>query len=356
MHNQRSAIIMLSPLIPDIKHPKWAIVVKLLEIIASPRANKIAGRLKIYDVNNFLLSMKVLILSDLFERDISRLVLEINGNKELKKLLRIDSKIKANEIYRMQSNLDYELIYLFLKHLFQPRKRLRDKKSETIIIDTSSIVIDLNMWRNKHRIGKQGKRYKYSYGPSIGYYVGFKLILAINQENELLGFEIFKNSPNDAKLLLPFLEKLIRARIIKSEDIIVCDKGFTSKKNYQTIINRFNVVPIIYPRKNTNLDKIIKNLNPPLDLFFTKKYNKPIWKRTVAAFKKLIHNWEDFKIIRSNIEDFFNIAKNVLGMNRNHQYTKVSIEKRVARIIFLTQKLIYLLDDLNIDKRAIPYW
>ena len=347
---------MLSPLIPDIRHPKWVIVIKLLEIIASPRANKIAGRLKIYDKNNFLLSIKILVLSDLFERDISRLVSEINENIGLKRLLGIDSKVNADEIYKIQSNLDYESIFRFLKRLFQPRKRLRDKKVETIIIDTSSIVIDLNMWRNRYKIGKGDKKYKYSYCPSIGYYVGFKLILAINQDNELLGFEIFNNSPNDSKLLIPFLEKLYRFRIIKSEDIIICDKGFTSKKNYQVIINRFNVVPIIYPRKNTNLDKIIHNLNPPLDLFFGKKYNLAIWKRIVVAFKKLIYKWEDFKIIRSNIEDFFNIAKNFLGMNRNHQYTKISVEKRVARIIFLTQKLIYLLDDLNIDKRAIPYW
>ncbi len=116
------------------------------------------------------------------------------------------------------------------------------------------------------------------------------------------------------------------------------------------------MIPIIYPRKNTNLDKIIRDLNPPLELFFTKKYNMPIWKSVVANFKKLIYNWEDFKAIRSNIEDFFNIAKNFLSMDRNHQYTKVSVEKRVARIIYLTQKLIYLLDELNIDKRAIPYW
>jgi Transposase DDE domain len=325
-------------------------------IIASPRASKIAVRLKIYDINNFLLSIKILILSDLFERDISKLVAEINENYELKKLLRIDSTIKANEIYKIQSNIDYDLIFLFLKSVFQPRRKLRIKKAETIIIDTSSIVIDLNMWRNRYKIGKVDKKYKYSYCPSIGYYVGFKLILAINQNNELLGFEIFKDSPNDSKLLISFVEKLYRSRIIKSEDIIICDRGFTSKKNYQTIINRFNVIPIIYPRKNTNLDKIIRNLNPPLDIFFAKKYNLAIWKRAVATFKNLIYNWENFKIIRSNIEDFFNIAKNFLGMNRNHQYTKVSIEKRVARIIFLTQKLIYLLDELNIEKRAIPYW
>ncbi|MBK7386195.1 MAG: hypothetical protein IPI63_05510 [Methanothrix sp.] len=103
------------------------------------------------------MSIKVLILSDLFERDISRLVSEINENIALKRLLGINSKVKANEIYKMQSNLDYELIFTFFKRLFQPRKRLRDKKVETVIIDTSSIAIDLNLWRNRHRIGKGDK-------------------------------------------------------------------------------------------------------------------------------------------------------------------------------------------------------
>jgi hypothetical protein len=265
-------------------------------------------------------------------------------------------KLKTSDIYKLQSNLDYNLIYQFLKRVFQPKRRTRNKKQETIIIDSSSIEIDLNIWRNRHKIGKSDKEYRYSYGPSIGYYVGFKLILAINQNYELLGFEIYKDSPNDSKLLIPFVERLIRARIIKYEDIIVCDKGFTSKANYLMIINRFNLVPIIYPRKNTNLEKIIRDINPPLELFFSKKYNMGIWKRVVSNFKKLILNWEYFKVIRSNIEDYFNISKNFLGMNRNHQYTKVSVEKRVARIIFLTEKLIQLLDELKIDKRAIPYW
>ncbi|MBK7386240.1 MAG: hypothetical protein IPI63_05740 [Methanothrix sp.] len=64
------------------------------------------------------MSIKVLILSDLFERDISRLVSEINENIALKRLLGINSKVKANEIYKMQSNLDYELIFTFLKDYF----------------------------------------------------------------------------------------------------------------------------------------------------------------------------------------------------------------------------------------------
>ena len=81
---------MLSPLIPDDKHPKWIIVLKILEIIGSPRARKIAVRLKIYDVDNFLLAIKIIILSNLFERYISGIVSEINQNLELKKILDFD--------------------------------------------------------------------------------------------------------------------------------------------------------------------------------------------------------------------------------------------------------------------------
>ena len=99
---------MLSPLIPDIKHPKWIIAIKILEIIGSPRAEKIAGRLKISDIDDFLLSIKLLVLSDIFERDISNLILEINSNYELKRLLKVNSYIKSQSIYKLHSKMDYE--------------------------------------------------------------------------------------------------------------------------------------------------------------------------------------------------------------------------------------------------------
>lgn len=346
---------MLSPLIPDIKHPKWIIVIKILEIIASPRAKKIAGRLKISDIDNFLLSIKLLVLSDLFERDISNLISEINVNSELKRLLRINSDIKPQSIYKLHSNLDYSLTYAFFRRLFSTRRISRRKKAEIIIVDTTSIVIDLNTWRNKHKIGKENKKYKWSYDHSSGYYVGFKLILAINQELEILGFEIHENSPHDSKLLVSFIEKLFRSRRIKIGDIIVCDKGFTSKRNYQVLINRFYVIPIIYPKKNTNIDKIINSLNPPLDIFFYNKYKLKVWLKIVGNFKKLIAKWENFKLIRSEIEDLFNIAKNSLSMKQIHQYTKLSVEKKVARIIFLSQKLVHLFNEQNIEIKSIPF-
>lgn len=182
------------------------------------------------------------------------------------------------------------------------------------------------------------------------------MILALNLNYEILGFEIHENSPHDSKILFPFVERLVKSRIIRQGDILLCDKGFTSKKNYQLLINRFYLIPIIYPKKNTNLDDILSSLNPPLDAFSGNRNKLKLWTKNVSDFKKLIANWEYFKPIRSKIEDFFNIAKNSLGMKRNHQYTRVSVEKRVARIVFLTQKLINLFDELNIEIKAIPFW
>lgn len=346
---------MLSPLIPDIKHPKWIIAIKILEIIASPRAEKIAARLKISDIDNFLFSIKLLVLSDLFERDVTSIIYEIDSNLSLKSLLKVNSEIKQQSIYKLYSKLDYAVIHQFFKRLFSIRHAFRTKKPEIIIIDTTSIIIDLNLWRNKHRIGKNNKKYKYSFDHTRGYYVGFKLILAISQDFQILGLEIHENSPHDSKILESFVEKLIISRIIRSRDIVLCDKGFTSKKNYQVLINRFYLVPLIYPRKNTNMDRIIKSINPPLELFFYKKYKMDLWLKIVSDFKKLIDNWENFRLIRSRIEDYFNISKNSLGMAKMHQYTKSSVEKKVVRIVFLSQELIYLFDKQNIGVKAIPH-
>ena len=38
-------------------------------------------------------------------------------------------------------------------------------------------------------------------------------------------------------------------------------------KNYIATINRFFVVPVIYPGKNTNMERIEANLVPPLDVW-----------------------------------------------------------------------------------------
>ena len=249
-------MLMLSPLIPDIKHQKWIIAKNVLECVDSKHAVKVAGRLKINDINNFIISIKILLISSMFERDISNVIAEINTSNELKRFMRIKSEVTAQEVYRIQSNIDFKTLFDFLSRTLRAKRTSRHNKRQIVIIDTTSVVIDLNTWRNRHKIGKSGKKYKYSYSKSIGYYVGFKLILAMDQNYNLIGFKIHENCPSDIKILIPFVDDLYRSRKVMFGDVIICDRGFTSKMNYKVLMNRYLIVPLIYPRKNTDIARI----------------------------------------------------------------------------------------------------
>jgi hypothetical protein len=283
----------------------------------------------------------------------SNVISEINHYPELSKILRLKSSMESQDIYRYLSDIDYNTIILFFNRLFQLKNKNRSIRQKTVIIDSTYIDLNLNLRKNKSKIGK---KYKYSFYPSIGYYIGFKLILAIDQNFDIIGFQIHKNCPNDSKLLFPFVESLYKSKRIKYGDIILCDKGFTSKKNYILLINRFCLIPMIYPRKNTKIDQITKCLCPPLDTFFDHKYKMQKWKSAVKDFKEKMANWEQFKITRSKIEDLFNVSKNCLRMTELHQYTQLSVSKAVAIKLFLTEKLIGICAEENIEIKALPNW
>ena len=125
------------------------------------------------------------------------------------------------------------------------------------------------------------KKYKWSYYyPSEGYYVGFKLIVAIDAENyELSGYELHDGCPNDAIILIPLIEKLHSVKRMRMGDVIICDMGSNSLKIYITTINRFFVITIIYPGMNTNMSEIDANLVPSLDIWAGEGYLLDIWNK-----------------------------------------------------------------------------
>jgi len=90
--------------------------------------------------------------------------------------------------------------------------------------------------------------------------VGYKVILAIDALTfEVLGFDIFEGSPNDAKILEKFVEKLCNSRKVRMGDFVMCDRGFTSKINYHILISRFLLDPMIFARKNTDVERILSH-------------------------------------------------------------------------------------------------
>ncbi|VVB63754.1 Uncharacterised protein [uncultured archaeon] len=68
----------------------------------------------------------------------------------------------------------------------------------------------------------------------------------------------------------------------------------------------------------------------------------------VKEFEEKMKKWENYKIIRSRIEDVFNISKNCLDTAILHQYTLLSVKMKVAINLFLAKKLIALCVKENI--------
>ncbi len=344
---------MKIPLIPDLSNPKWLIIQQILKTIGSNRSQKIASRLKIKDVPIFIDCIKILILADTFEKDYSYVISEINSNNSLKRFIDLTYVPEVDYLYKYISKLKNNQLNTYFSNIFKISSNTHKKGRGYVIIDTTSIPIDINTWRKRYKIGK-GKQYKWSHSSSEGFYVGYKVILTIDALTfEVLGFELLEGSPNDAKLLEKFIEKLCNSRKVRMGDFIMCDRGFTSMKNYHILISGFLLIPMIFARKNTDLKRILSNLTPPISIWNGKKYLLAIWKKVVKEFVEIAEIWPVFRELRSNIELFFNVAKNCVRLSKVHQFTKESVRKKVIRAFHLTYELIRTSKLFNIGVREL---
>ncbi|MHC1582602.1 MAG: transposase [Candidatus Syntropharchaeia archaeon] len=104
---------------------------------------------------------------------------------------------------------------------------------------------DLNWFRKKiTRADLEEREFKWGYSSSRGYYIGYKLTLAIEYPSlKPVAFLLHQGSPGDAKIYEEILEELKRRRIVRNGDTIILDKGYYGYRNYVLGISRFKVIP-----------------------------------------------------------------------------------------------------------------
>lgn len=145
--------------------------------------------------------------------------------------------------------------------------------------------------------------------------------------------------PNDSRLFEEVLLELRRRRIIKEKDLILFDKGYYSIENYLVGINKFKIVPVIFPRQSYSRAKFLKISSYPLLAF---KKNKDL-KREKSLINSLtrillekLENWKKLKPIRGIIEDFFKLSKDAFNLGEFHSYTITSMHKNIYICLLLT--------------------
>jgi len=329
------------PLIVDQDDPKWKLLSDVLKIFESRKVKLVMARSGLTPVDRAGAYTRIVLIAMYFSQDISYVIQELEARKELRKFAGIVEVPGTVGLYKFLSRFTTEqFVEMVLKVLNGVcKKRSRDR---TVIADCTDITLDLNWFRRRIRNADlEDREFKWGYSPSKGYYIGMKLVLAISYpSNKPLGFLIYEGSPGDAKIFDDIVGELIRRRALRKGDTLVLDKGFYSYMHYVEGIAKFKVVPLIFPRKNFDLDRALGRISYPIEVFNGRRNyveeKKRFYDSLVLEFKEKITRWKDFKPIRSIIEDLFKLAKNSFALSKQHRYTMRSVKKACAFCVLLT--------------------
>jgi hypothetical protein len=333
---------MKIPLIPDINDPIWNLFDKVVKVIDSRTFQEELARNGFKNIKNHQTLIKLLFLSMFFKKDVSDVYDQVNTKSRLSKFLNIDGMLSLKQCRELYSRNGHEkYLELSLKAINKMSfKKIRSVK--TIVIDSTSITLDLKfLGKFKSKQMLLSKDYKRCYSSNVGHYAGFKVTIAIEQRTcKPLAILMHQGCPNDSKIFDDMLFELQRRRILKIGQLILADRGFYSLNNYLIGLNKYKIIPLIFPKKKPSLITLIMRLQDPLDAFKDGKYQKGIYHYLREKLINLLPKWEDFRRSRWKIEKVFDFLKNELKLKNIHAYTSNSVYKHVYLNVLLMGILI----------------
>lgn len=253
-------------------------------------------------------------------------------------------------------------ILLTTRILSTPCKKRNPRRKATLLVDSTSIRLDLDLnWFRCHytKQNLEDKEYAWGYSPTHGHYIGYKLTLVIDYPAMTpLAMKIHRGSPNDSTIFTEIMNDLSRRRIIREGDVLVFDKGYYSYQHYADGICKFKVIPLIFPRKNFKKAKLLSKFVIPLSEFSRSRIKQDIqvWKQLLDTLLTLFDRIDEYATIRSLIEVVFKVAKNALSLKRLHRYTTRSVEKVVAATVLLLGTVISLGFDSKDGLQRLAEW
>ena len=330
------------PLNPDSKDPVWTLFGKVIKLIDSRTFEQELTRNGLQSIDRYQTMLKIVLLASYFDLEVSHVHFEVENRGKLRKFLNIDKLLtlkQVREVYSRKNEQKYlEMALKTLKKL--QFKKIRELK--TVLIDSTPLLIDLKF--NGKYISKQtclDKDYKRGFSTSKDHYAGFHMTLTVEYETlRPLAILIHPGSPNDAKIFDEIMYELQRRRLLRKGQLVIADKGFYSACNYLIWINKYKIVPLIFPRKKPTLKVLKDKITNPLDYFDHRNKSGAIYQKLRERLFELLPKWEDFRRTRWKIEKVFQFLKENLGLSHIHAYTKRSVYKKAYLNVLLLGILI----------------
>ena len=326
----------------DENDPKTILLCKIFKIIDSKKSRNILSRNGVKQRQMMVDCIKIFFLTLYSDYTISGVIDELNRNKKSRKICGLNHEIPtADQVYEYLGRynaLQYSKIVNSLLMRYHKPKRGR---YNTFIADATPVACDINIAKryiSEEDLEKLGLNWGHS--TTKGHFIGFKVTVVLDKDNMVpVSILIHSGAPNDAKIFEEILVELKRRRIIKEKDIILFDKGYYSLENYLVGINKFKIVPVIFPKKFFTKEKFLAISSYPLSCFKETKHLKED-KMLIDSLNSILlyklENWKDLKPIRGIIEDFFRAAKCAFNLGKFHSYTVESMHKNIYLCLLLT--------------------
>jgi len=324
---------MKTPLVPAEEDLRWELVRNVLGIFEQREVRKIVSKFGIKPLDRTIKVLKIVIISMCFGTDITFVISELKAKASLREFTGVYDVPDAKEVYRLLSRFTVEqfvdMVLRFVNTVCGGRK----SGKIMIIGDTTNLTVNINWFKKKYtKADLKDKDYKWAYSKSKGYYIGMKLVFAMEYPSlKPLAFLVFPGGPSDSKIFDELVTELMRRKILRKGDSLVLDKGFYAYRHYIEGLTEYGIVPLVFPRINFKLEKVLNHIQLSLN-FFNDKLSRVKEKirhleTILAEFKHYILNWKQLKPKRSLIEDVFKVIKGTFSLGKIHRFTLASVTK-----------------------------
>ena len=320
---------------------RFILLSKVFKFIENEKLMDEYNRCGIRNRSLFLICLKIFFMHAFFSYPISGVIYELNRQPALRKFAGISEVPNETQVYEYFSRYGpttyCEIANAILRKLYKPHKSRKD----TYITDATPVKCDINTIK-KYITPEHLKKLKLKWGYSTtnGHYIGYKVTVVLEKTTKTpVSILIHPGSPNDTKIFDEVLKELKRRRLIKPKDIIYFDKGYFSYKNYEIGINKYKIIPVIFPKKAFKITRFKDQMSYPLTIYKNKKEfekNKKLIEHLERLLLIKLENWKEYKPTRGIIEDFFKAAKGAFGLGKFHGYTDKSMYKNIYLCLLLT--------------------
>ena len=249
------------------KDPKLCLLNKILKFIDTSKTIKILSRNGVHNTTLFMTCLKIMLISMYYNYTMSDVIRQLESDSKRRKYFKITEVPSIQEFYEYINRYNAEQFNNITNNLLSQIHKTNRKAIKTFLVDATPVATDISGLKEFITKSVEKLNLKWGYSTTKKYYIGFKVTVTLDKETLCpVSILIHPGAPHDTIIYEKVLKELKRRRLFTKRTLILFDGGYYSLDNYKIGINRYKIVPIIFPKYENIEQKLSDNLAYPLEI------------------------------------------------------------------------------------------